>query len=106
MSLFASAPAWANYACQGPVKGVTLSPAGVLSAEQIAGFSWVYICQVAGVGTMNTDHDTCKAIYAMLLAAEAQGKGVRLWFDDSLTCSTHPAWAVLTGWYWGPQLTE
>lgn len=42
----------------------------------------------------------------MLLTAQTSGKQIELWFNDSLTCTTHPAWAWLSGWYWGPRLHD
>lgn len=40
-----SSLAQANYTCAGPVTGLAISPAGLVTAESMAGFSWVYVCQ-------------------------------------------------------------
>jgi hypothetical protein len=103
-SLLSSGPVLAAYTCTGPVVGLTLVPDGTVFAEQIAGINRVYLCKLNGTTTLNTSTDTCKSIYAMLLSAQTTGKSVMLWFEDSLSCSTHPTWTALTGWYFGPQL--
>ena len=46
----------------------------------------------------------CKAFLSVLLAAQASGRSIQLAFNDSLTCTTHDPWALLTGWYYGPVL--
>lgn len=102
--VLSSGPALAAYTCAGPVVGLTLHVDGTVFVEQIAGINRVYLCKLTGTTTLNTSTDTCKAIYAMLLSAQTTAKPVMLWFEDSLNCSTHPTWAALTGWYFGPQL--
>lgn len=92
------------YQCVGLVGGTQIAPTGVVSAEYIAGMNWVYLCSVTTT-TNGITPDTCKTIYATLLTAETQSRPVMLWFnDDPNTCASHPAWAWLTGWYWGPML--
>ena len=101
-----SSSAHATYTCAGPVSGVQISPGGVLSASSYAGLSWVHLCSVEAA-TNGVSADTCKAIYSMLLTAQATGKSVRLWFnDDPNTCASHGPWTWLTGWYWGPTLED
>ena len=99
------APAFAtNYACAGPVNGVTVGPSGVVSAESAGGQHWGYFCQIGG-SSNNVTPDACKGILAVLLAAQASGKSVNVWYSDSNDCSWHAsngAWAWLTTWYWGP----
>lgn len=106
MALATSTAASANYTCEGPVVGLALGPTGIVTVQSIAGIQWPYLCQLRADVQFNTPPDTCKAIYSLLLAAQTSGKNVRLWFDDNLTCSTHPSWANLTGWYFGPELLE
>lgn len=94
--------AYANYECTGPVRGLTITPTGEVVAESIAGpITWPVLCSIETTEN-NVPLDTCKAIYATLLAAQLSGQPVTLWFNDNLTCSTHPTWALLTGWYYGP----
>ncbi len=102
----ASVSAFANYYCDGPVYGLSLGPGGIVTAESVAGINWPYVCGVDSVRQINTSTDACKAIYATLLSAQVSGKRVRFWFDDSLTCNTHPSWANLDGWYFGPALID
>jgi hypothetical protein len=101
-----ASPAWANYTCGGPVSGVQISPAGVVSAESYAGLSWVHLCSVE-VTTNGVAPATCKAIYSLLLTAQTTGKSVLIWFnDDPNTCASHTPWTWLTGWYFGPMLQD
>jgi hypothetical protein len=107
-TVLVSAGAAQAYTCEGPVTGVTVGPSGKLAAAEIAGLQWPYLCELNGASEANTTTETCKAIYALLLTAQASGKKVRLWFNDSGDCTstTHAAWQDLTGWYWGPMLVE
>jgi hypothetical protein len=105
-ALLCAAPAMAaHYACAGPVNGVTASPGGVVSAAAAGGQSWGYFCQL-GATTNNVSPEACKGILAVLLAAQASGKTVTVWYDDELTCSTHAGWAWLNTIYWGPTIND
>jgi hypothetical protein len=104
LSLLASEAAFANYSCTGTVDQVDVSPTGVVVlASASMGLTSVYLCQI-GTTTNNVDTEPCKSIVAVLLTAHTTGAQIDLSFSDSLTCSTHPAWAWLTGWYYGPNL--
>lgn len=105
MFLLALSPiAAASYECVGAVSGTQISPTGVVMANSIAGITAPYLCSV-NTTTNGVSTDACKAIYAMMLTAESQGRSVVLWFnDDPNTCSSHASWSWLTGWYWGPML--
>jgi hypothetical protein len=105
-TLLCAAPAMAvHYACSGPVSGVTAGPSGVVSAAAAGGQSWGYFCQLGAVSN-NVSAEACKGILAVLLSAQATGKSVTVWYDDDLTCSTHPSWAWLNTLYWGPSINE
>lgn len=100
------AMATVHYACGGPVDGVTVSPGGVVSASSAGGQHWGYFCQL-GATTNGVSNDACKGILATLLAAQASGKSVNLWFDDDYDCNWHAsngAWAWLNTVYWGPSI--
>jgi hypothetical protein len=101
--MFASAFANANYSCIGPVTGVTVGPSGVVSGANIGGISWGYFCSVS-TPENGASVDACRAILALLMSAEAQGKSVEIWFSDGLTCATRPSWTWQTGWYFGPRI--
>jgi hypothetical protein len=104
LASLASPAAFANYSCTGSVDQVSVSPTGVVTLTSSAiGLTDVYLCQI-GTTTNGVDTDPCKSIFALLLSAHATGAQIDLSFSDSLTCSTHPAWAWLTGWYFGPNL--
>jgi hypothetical protein len=106
IAMLSTAPALAvDYACDGPVNGVTVGPSGVVSAASAGGQSWGYFCQL-GTTTNGVSPDACKGMLAILLAAQASGKNVRLWFRDSLSCSTNRGWNWLDTLYWGPAVLD
>ncbi|AQS38167.1 hypothetical protein Sps_03020 [Shewanella psychrophila] len=96
-------PAFANYACRGEVKGVTISPDGQVFVASIGTLSWPRLCSVA-ITENNVPPEACKVIYSALLTAQTTGKEVSLSFNDSGDCNSHTAWGWLTGWYFGPVL--
>lgn len=102
LMLLASSPAFATYACQGPVQELSINTSGNIIVSA-GGITLGYLCSVTTT-TDSVDPETCKAVYATLLAAEASGQSVELWFNDSLTCTTHTEYTFLTGWYSGPAL--
>lgn len=98
----ASTDASANYFCTGTVDAVGVNPDGtVYLSSSGAGFSYVSLCMI-GTTYNGVSSDTCKSILATLLAAKASGLQTQWAFNDSLSCTTHTAWAPLTGWYYGP----
>lgn len=103
---FISLPALAvDYACDGQVNGVTVGPSGVVSAASAGGQSWGYFCQVNGTSN-NISPEACRGMLAVLLAAQASGKQVRIWFRDENNCSTNRGWAWLSSMYWGPSILD
>ncbi len=104
--LFVSAPAFASYACTGPVVGVHVNGNGLVAVESIGTLSWPYFCALGQTTSNGVGPEACKGLLALLLTAQASGKQVKLWFDDGLTCSTHPSWNYLSGWYWGPEIVD
>src|ERR1043165_7062342 len=96
-------PANAAYTCSGTVKGVAIEPNGQMWVESLGGLSWVALCSVTQSAN-GVSVDACKTTHALLLTAAATNKTVTLWFNDSGNCSTHAAWAWLTGWNFGPRL--
>jgi len=103
-----STPAWATYSCIGTVDAVSVSPGtGIVVLYVSGGLNAVYLCNVdtnssSANGTVTPAE--CKAFLAILMSAQASGRSIQLTFNDSLTCTTHDAWAWLTGWYYGPVL--
>jgi hypothetical protein len=100
--LLVSSVARASYYCDGPVTDLSISKDGLIMAS-IGELKSVYLCQI-GASKNGVSSEVCKAIHAQLLAATISGRRVRMYFDDSNTCTTHTAWADLTGWYTGPVL--
>lgn len=109
VGLLCTAPAHAvNYACSGPVNGVTVGPGGTVSAAAAGGQSWGYFCQLESTANGVTP-EACKGILAVLLAAQASGKHVTVWYSDDFDCAwraTHGSWAFLANWYWGPTIYD
>jgi hypothetical protein len=98
--------AFANYACQGTIQSVSLNPSGVVTVHSPAsGLGTFYICQI-GSTTNGVGPEQCKAMLSLLYIARSTGQQVAFTFDDSLSCTTHPGWAWLTGWYYGPTLMD
>ena len=102
--LIATSSTWAQaaYSCTGLVQGIVIGSTGVVAASGMGGFGNVYICNVT-VPFNGVQPAACQTIYATLFSAQKNAKTVTLWFKDALTCTTHPVWDWLTGWYWGPQ---
>lgn len=94
-----------DYACDGPVNGVTVGPGGHLSAASAGGQSWGYFCQVNAT-TNGVSPEACRAMLAVLLTAQSTGKQVRIWFRDDLNCSAYRGWGWLSTMYWGPALLD
>lgn len=101
--LISTSNAWANYSCIGQVYGVSIDVNGSVYAGSIPGGNWPLLCQI-GATFNGVGPDACKAIYTLLITAQTSGRQVQMWFNDNLTCTTHPAWNTLSGWYFGPQL--
>ena len=103
--LFCSTPAWANYACLGTIDAVALNPGGIVTVtSNSSGPGVFYVCNIGSTAN-GVAPEQCKAIYASLLAARMSAQNVAWTFNDALTCTTHPTWSWLTGWYYGPELT-
>jgi hypothetical protein len=94
-----------DYSCDGPVNGVTVGPGGHVSAASAGGQQWGYFCQL-GATTNGVSPEACKGMLAVLLAAQASGKSVRMWFRDSNNCSTYRGWNWLDTLYWGPSMLD
>jgi hypothetical protein len=99
--LFQATPK-ASYSCLGTVSTLGLNPSGLVVAS-VGSLSFAYLCNVTATYNGVTA-EVCKAIYAQLLAAKLNAQTVAFFFSDGLTCATHPAWADLTGWFYGPEL--
>ena len=97
--------AFANYTCR-TTNAIMVNPQGVVTVDCTdSGLRNLYICTIGGTAN-GVNSDTCKAMTAALLEARTTGGTVTWGFSDTLTCATHPAWAYLTGWYYGPYLNS
>jgi hypothetical protein len=103
MGIAATPAAWA-YACAGTLDSINLNQGGIVTiGSASSGLGTFYVCEIGGTANGVTP-DVCSAILASLIAAKEAGEQVQWQFNDSLTCQTHPQWAWLTGWYYGPSL--
>jgi hypothetical protein len=93
----------ANYFCTGTVTSVAVQPNGTVMVTGIQGLDSAALCNISTTAN-NISPDLCRTIYATLLTAKLTNRPVTFAYDDALTCSTHPAWATLTGWYFGPRV--
>lgn len=99
-----ASPAFAYYTCGGMIDLVALNPSGIVTVtSSAAGVNAAYICSI-GSTYDGVSPEVCKAIFAQLVAAQATGSTVVWYYNDALTCTTHPSWVPLTGWYYGPQV--
>jgi len=106
LALFLSAPVFAaDYSCAGPVNGVSLTPGGIVAAQNAGGQSWGFFCQL-GQTTNNFTPEACKGVLAMLLTAQTTGKQVVIWYRDDLNCSANRGWNWMSTIYWGPMLAD
>ena len=106
-AMSASAAA-ANYACGGPVNGVTVDHNGTVVAESAGGQHYGYFCQL-GTTTNNVSSEACKGVLAVLLTAQSTDKSINIWYSDSYDCAWHASngsWAWLNTWYFGPSLVN
>ena len=104
LSLLCMSTAHANYWCTGKVTGLAISKTGLVTVSGIQGLNAAVLC-VIGSTANGVSPELCRTIYATLLTAYLTDKPVTFAYDDALTCSSHPSWAWLTGWYHGPEFT-
>jgi hypothetical protein len=94
LGALASGPASAGVTCGGPVSMLAFGPTtGLLHVNY--GWGVHYLCKFSE--THNGVHpETCKAWYAMFLAARNSGKQVRLTYDvtDQNFCSQIGSWVT------------
>jgi hypothetical protein len=107
VSIVVSMPAWGNYSCVGTIGSLGVSPGTgwVIFSSSSSGFASAYLCLLEETTTSNNGNVTpgqCKAMLAIRQMAVARQRKIELDFSDSLTCTTHPSCAQLTGWYYGP----
>jgi hypothetical protein len=106
--------ATAAYTCAGKVTLLQHGPEGDvtinLRGEGVT-LDYVRICNVTfAVGSIQPAH--CKSILALLMTAQVTDRPLTFWFDITYSgppkCSNadHPSWTYLTGWYWGPAMTQ
>jgi hypothetical protein len=91
-SVVLALPAYASdYGCAGPVTLLFINSGGVVAVGGPGGLPPISICSVNG-GYGPFSADTCKTIYATLLAAKLSGQNIQINFSDNLTCVTQPPW--------------
>lgn len=98
----------ASYTCSGKVKGIAISPKnGRILAERIGPLVWPELCSVK-TELEGVSVESCKVIFSTLLTAQMADKTVTLWFNDDKDCSqaSHAPWTPLSGWYFGPKLSD
>ena len=106
--ILASSNASAAYICSGKVQGVAINPkSGLVQAERLGPLVWPAFCSV-DTETSGISVESCKVIYSTLLTAQMANKTVTLWFNDDKDCSvdSHAPWTRLTGWYFGPKISD
>ena len=93
LSIAMAIPAQANYSCQGTVTFLGVNQNAGVVVGGPGGLPDVYLCQLNTTSPNGWLPEDCKAAYAILLSAKLSGQTVTIYFNDSLMCSTQPAWA-------------
>jgi hypothetical protein len=94
-----------SYDCTGKVNNIVVAPNGVLTLS-FGNISWVYLCSMTAPHN-GVSVEACKAMLGVLLAAKMGDRNIVMWFDDqsnNCTNASHPAWADLKNWYYGPAI--
>jgi hypothetical protein len=103
LTLLGVTSAHAAYFCTGTVTSVAVATNGTVTVTGIQGLESAALCNITGTANSITP-ELCRTIYATLLTAKLTNRPVTFAYNDALSCSTHPAWGVLTGWYFGPRV--
>lgn len=90
----------AAFTCTGAVKGVALeATSGEVLAESIGTLQWPRFCSVR-VAANGIAPESCKSVYAALLAAQASGRTATVWVNSTVTsCTTLAPWQFVEGFY-------
>lgn len=57
------------------------------------------ICSVVAKGDFNMQTESCKAAYALLMAAKLSGASVRLYYNGVQTCAQISGWSIQPSFY-------
>jgi hypothetical protein len=94
-----SSTASANFTCDGKIQYLGLSPSGLVTVN--VGFGTWYICdQTAPYGQngITFSPEGCRSWFAVMLAAQKSGHGVRLFFNSSASTGNGPECTALGHW--------
>ena len=92
----------AGYSCSGTVGGISLAEnSGEVLIADIGGTQLknTRYCSIL-TETNSVNVTACKTFYASMLAAMTSDRVVEIWINNSLTCTTNPEWANVTGFYY------
>jgi hypothetical protein len=93
--VFAAVPAHAtNYLCQGTVNFLGMGNDGTVYVSGPGGIPIVQLCNINTAASNSIGTEACKSYYSTLLAVKLSGGQALVYFGDSLTCSTQPAWTI------------
>ncbi|WP_432720760.1 hypothetical protein R0381_002952 [Jeongeupia wiesaeckerbachi] len=97
--LFMAQASFANFGCSGKVSMLAVDSAAAVFVA-INGGPIHSICNLDARAGYSFVPSGCKAAYATLLAAKTADKTVSISYGgDAYTCSSIPAWAVMTSAY-------
>jgi hypothetical protein len=88
-----------NYECTGTVTYLGLNTGGDVVVTLTGGVNAVVPCNLNNNTSNGFTPQACKAAYSTLLAAKLSGQSVNIYFSDSLTCTTQPAWTPYNAVY-------
>lgn len=84
--------------CDGKVNNVSIDATGnVFVGTSVS--STHAVCSVVAKGNFGMQVESCKAAYALLMAAKVSGSSVRLYYTEVATCSQIVGWSVQPSFY-------
>lgn len=99
-AIIVSLPSLAETWCEGPVTSIGVKKTGLVYTSGPGGLPVVYLCNLQNK-VNDVEVESCKAMFATLLAARAQKKSVRITFSPDIeACNTVPSWAYAEHLNW------
>ena len=96
---FFGVSAYGAFSCGGKVTFIGIGADGSLDVG-LDGLPLNVVCNTRSQGTWAFDVQTCKSVYATILAAKAMDKSLTIYYsDNSYTCSNIPPWSAMPSAY-------
>lgn len=92
-----------SYSCTGAVVAPAVDPiTGDVLVGNIGELVWPRICNLRATSSNGISPEACRAVYAMLLTAHAEGRQVSINSTSTsiASCKAAPPWTVMDGFSW------